>query len=399
MLKYTIPLWISMAINTLLGVTDFYFLGQISNHYLSVIGIAYLPFTLLNALIVGFGIETNRSIASGSKIKIWKVYIMAICSSILIVGAALFFVNEIFAFASDNQHIDEIIIYFQKLILLLVPTSLLYVSTGILRGNGKPGKSIYFSIAVVVMNFIFDYLFIKLDFFSSPLKGCAYASIFSDALLVLIYIIYLYKKSYLKVEMENMSVIRFIKNALTYSFEKLFSSSSLTILTGVFVANLSITDSTIYYGVERGLLPITMYSYSYFEWVIYSYSKNIKNSRVKNYSIYLVLLFLGVIFINSYLELNKFILTYCFIYIIYCLLFFIEREIVARCFAAENGLIVNKVIFIKNVLLLICLEILKLMGQLNLFSMVITQIVLIIIESVVLIKKDTSFKSVSIQAR
>lgn len=57
MFKFIAPLWISMVINTLLGITDFYFLESINRNYLTVVGIAYIPFTLLSSLIVGIGIE------------------------------------------------------------------------------------------------------------------------------------------------------------------------------------------------------------------------------------------------------------------------------------------------------------------------------------------------------
>lgn len=392
MFKYIIPLWISMAINTLLGVTDFYFLGQISEHYLAVIGIAYVPFTLLNSLIVGIGIETNRSIANGSKIKMWKVYSVtaAISTAIIIIGSL--FYKEIFFFATNNAYYDDIIIYFQRLMILLLPTSLLYVSTGVLRGNGIPGKTIWFSGTVVIFNFILDYLFIKLNYFGSPLRGCVYASIISDSIIVIIYIIYLFKSKYLHVDTENIQLTRFMKNAMTYSFEKLFSASSLTLLTGVFVASLSIKESTIYYAAERGLLPITMFSYAYFEWIIYSTSKDIKITRIKNYILYMIVLFMGLMFINSYLKLDRFSVVYCLLYIAYCLLFFIEREIVAISFAYEMGGLVNKVIFVKNVVLFMILQVLLMTNHLNLYAIGLTQITLIIVESFILLENNRQTK-------
>ena len=381
MFKFIAPLWISMVINTLLGITDFYFLESINRNYLTVVGIAYIPFTLLSSLIVGIGIEANRSTAKNNKLDFDKIVIASIFISILVSFVSMFFSDYLLFFAHGNIVYTEIKEYFNILVFLLIPTSILYLCTGILRGEGIPQKSIYFNVSAVILNLVLDYLFIKFNWFGSPLKGCAYASILSDFIVAILYIRYL--KLYILNDVEKLHCVSlkvFLKNSFSYSLEKVFSASSLTLVSSIYIAKLDISASSIYYGIERFFMPITMLSYCYFEWIIYSASKKIKNRRINNYIAYFLILIITLIIVGLYMRLDGFSFIYGMIYVLYCLFFFIEREIVAIYFVEEKVNFINTVILAKNIILILCLQMILIKNMLSIYSIGILQCIILVFE-------------------
>lgn len=395
-LKFILPLWLGMVVNTLLGITDFYFLKQIDFNYLAVVGIAYIPFSLLSSIMVGIGIEANRSVAKGQHFVFAKilaaVVLLASALSIMAYGLA----PALVFFASDHVLYPEIMAYFKALSFLLIPTSVLFLCTGLLRGLGLPKKTIKFNILAVSLNFIMDYFFIKVNLFGSPVKGCAYASFIADSLTVILYLIYLKEKGYLKLGDAKRSTLDFLKKAWAYSLEKICSSSTVLIISSFYISKIAVKDSSIYYGIERFFGPLKMFSFCYFEWVIYAMSKNIPYPKHLIKGGYGLLLAGFGCLMFFYLKLDTIGLIYLISYILFCMLFLVERGLVASYFALENSKKANRIVFVKSIAMLILFHTLFITQHLNLITVGAIQCLLLAVESLALYsaKGDSlSFKS------
>lgn len=387
-LDFTIPLWLGMIVNTLLGITDFYFLKQINFDYLTIIGIAYIPFSLLSSMMVGVGIEANRSLAKGQKFNFKIILGMIISFSVAVSIIAFKLSRNLLFFVNGHSLYLEIIEYFNILVFLLIPTSVLYLCTGLLRGLGVPKKTLKFSILAVSLNFIFDFIFIKLKLLDSPLKGCAYASIISDTLVVILYIIYLKQKGYLFLGKSDIKSLVFFKNAWSYSIEKLCSSSTVLIISSFYISKISVEDSSIYYGIDRFFKPLKMFSFCYFEWIIYSVAKNIiYNKKLVKIGYGILVSIFGVIMI-FYMNLDNIGIAYLISYIIYCVIFLAERELVAKQFALGKAKKTNTIIFIKSITMLMSFHLLFKTNNLSLLTIGVIQSILLLFESLLLVRKS-----------
>ncbi|MFJ5673432.1 polysaccharide biosynthesis C-terminal domain-containing protein [Bacillus safensis] len=382
MLCFTIPIWASMMVNSLLGITDFFFLSSISNHYMSVVGLAYIPFNFLISLLVGVGIEANRTIAKGVKFHFLNIFIWTFVISSLITLTALILSKYLLFFTWGNQYFQEIDTYFGFLTIAAIPTSILFICTGLLRGSGKPHITLYFSGLCVVFNLIFDFIFITNHIFGDPLIECAVATVLADALTVLSYLYYL-RKTEIFYRKERMDISKFLKNALTNSLEKIFSVSTLQLVTGFFLVKIDIIYSAIYFALERFMQPVLLYAHSHFEWIIYSRSKKIKTPIIIYLAYCILCLSLSVFFIY-YLNMNSTAMIYTFIYLSYIILFFIQRTIIAEFFVHEKGKIVNYISLMKNLLFISTLIILVKYDKLSLISFGLVNLTYLIIENTVL---------------
>lgn len=381
MLTFTIPIWVSMMVNSLLGITDFFFLSAISANYISIVGLAYVPYNLLNSVIVGLGIESNRTKAKNENLNFWYILAFAVASSSILAIIAFFFSDYLLFFSKDSLYFNEIKMYFSILVFSSIPTSVLFVCTGILRGKGIPKKTLYFSMTCVILNFIFDYIFINYVFWDNPLKACAIATIVADFLVAIVYIIYFVIKNY--TDFNKMDIYKFIKNSFTISLEKIFSSSTLQVVSSFFLAKIDIAYAAIYFGLERLLQPVQLYSHGYFEWIIYSRSKNIKNIK-SIYYYYFGVISLVAIFSSFYLKMDHVAKIYTVIHILYVFLFFVQRATVATYFALEKGKIVNYASLLKNGLFISSLFLLLITKNLSLLSFGVTNLIFLTCESAIL---------------
>lgn len=370
MFKYIIPIWINMVISTLLSITDITFLKSIDMNYISVIGIAMIPFSVIETLFVGLGIEANRSIASNRKVPLNMILGIGIVSSLLVCVLCVMLSPLLFKFVQYNASLQEILSYFNIFIFSLIPSTVLYLCTGTMRGMDLAQKTIKFSVLAVVLNFVLDFLFIKNNIFNSALRGCAFASVLSDAITAICYVAYLLKMNIIQFEKiinQASAAQQFLYNSFTYSMEKLFSTSSLTILSDFYVATLALRETTIYYGFSKLFAPILMLAYSYFEWIIYSKSKGIKNNYYKTYLIFAFLILIMGGYAARYLKLPLSYTPIILLFAVYYLLFFIERQNVALLFQHEMGGLANKIILVKSLVTLFAFQLLSMNHTLTLY--------------------------------
>ncbi|MGS5042067.1 MATE family efflux transporter [Staphylococcus saprophyticus] len=186
MLRYTIPIWLAMIVNTLLGITDTIILSTINKDYISYLGIAYIPFTLISTLIIGIGIESNKYNSQNKSFNFYKILIYTILTSLILSLLFFFLRDNILFWAKSKSHYEFIQTYFSIIIFSLAPTAVLFLCTGLFRGRNKSRITLYFSIFCVILNAIFDIILVS--FLSNALYAVAIATLLADTLTALIYI-------------------------------------------------------------------------------------------------------------------------------------------------------------------------------------------------------------------
>lgn len=381
MFNYVIPIWLAMIVNSLLGITDFIFLSSISVDYLTVVGVAYIPFALISSLVIGLGIESNRNQANNSNFNFWYTVIFGVILATILVIVSQLFARSFLFFAWESPLFSDIQLYFKIISFSIIPTSVLFICTGVLRGNGLPKRTLVFSIMAVVFNIILNYLFISLNLLGDPLLGCAVATVIADTIVALVYILYFIKIKMVKTE--EMDILSFIRNALTNSIEKFLSSTTLKLISSIFIVKLSISSANVYFALERYFMPLLLFSHGYFEWIIYSYSKGIKNKGGIYPFYFLVLLIYGIVILLT-LEMNLTSLHYMIIYVLFLISSLYERTVIAKYFAEEIGKIVNYVVLVKSILFLIYLFFITYINELSLLTFGYSNLLFTLVEIFVL---------------
>ncbi len=372
MLFYIFPIWFGMTINTLLGMTDMFFLNRIDTAYLSAIGAASVWFSIISTLFIGVGIEANRRIAAGGDVAFDRLLILLLTLALGVSVLASASSNILFFYIQDDALKKMVTEYFGVYIFAQVPSVVLYLCTGFLRGRGDSKKTAYFSALAVGLNIVLDAVFIEAGVLK-PLFGCGFASVLSDCITAFVYFVYI--KRYMKRQnIENLSGTEmrpFLKNSVQYSLEKLFSTSSLLILSGVYIALLPVEQSQIYYGADKMFSPILMLSYSYFEWVIFAKTQKIEEDKKKTY-LWMSLCCLVVGLISAWYLKGG--IVCCLLYGCYMVCFCMERDVVAAMFSQEQATLVNRMMGIKAVALIVILQLMTWCGILSGIGILLVQI-------------------------
>jgi hypothetical protein len=385
-MHFIIPIWIGMMVNSLLSIVDFLYLTPYSNLYLSAIGIGYIPFSIISTLVIGLSIETNRTLAKNENLNFKNISTFCLAFSFVLMILSLLIGDRAFFFIHNISLKRACIDYFTSISISIIPTSFIYLFTGILRGKGKPEKSIIFSALAVLFNIVLDGILLKSKLFESPVIACGLASTLSDALTAIFYFSYLMSHKYLS--NKAMNIRKFIKNASLNSLEKLFSSSTLEIIISLFMAFLSIKSSSVYFSLQRYYQPLALFPYCFFEWIIYSSSKNIRTNKMI-YPLYFAILFFYNLILIYFLDLKGDNLFFSIIYMIYLFIFLFERQMVAYFFSLEKGSFVNIIVFFRDLALFLILGSLILIRSFTLLTFGISNLLVFLAEYCIFIK---SFK-------
>lgn len=390
MLRYTIPIWLAMIVNTLLGITDTIILSTINKDYISYLGIAYIPFTLISTLIIGIGIESNKYNSQNKSFNFYKILIYTILTSLVLSLLFFFLRDNILFWAKSKSHYEFIQTYFSIIIFSLAPTAVLFLCTGLFRGRNKSRITLYFSIFCVILNAIFDIILVS--FLSNALYAVAIATLLADTLTALIYIYATSKQK--DISSNEMNAWTFLKSAFKNSIEKFLSSGTLELISVIFIVKLSITESNIYFLLDKLFLPFQMFSFAYMEWVLFTEGKNIKRS-ISIFPLYFIILLIYGVFV-TYISFDN-IISYIYLSLlcIYFLFFLLQRNIVGKFLVYDYQNTVNFVTLLRNITLIIILYTLVITHLFSLVTYMSVSLILLLSENIILsimFKKKKIFK-------
>ena len=147
------------------------------------------------------------------------------------------------------------------------------------------------------------------------------------------------------------------------------------LISSVFITFLDTSSSNIYFGTDKLFLPTRMFTYSFFEWVIFSESKKTKRNPMHHNTILIIFslftIFLSIIYFSPTLNQEIFIILFA----INEILFINEREIVAVAFSRDYVDIANRAMFIKALMLVCLMFLLTITKTISLIPLGITQII------------------------
>jgi putative MATE family efflux protein len=186
--QYAVPAIIAMTASSLYNMIDSIFIGH-GVGTMAISGLA-LTFPLMNLAaafgsLVGVGASTLVSVRLGQKdydtarIVLGNVVVLTVLLGLLFMVGALLFLDPILYFFGGS---DETVMYareFMQLILLgNVITHLYFGLNAVLRASGHPQKSMYATIATVIINAILAPIFIFV--FHWGIRGAATATVIAQ---------------------------------------------------------------------------------------------------------------------------------------------------------------------------------------------------------------------------
>jgi len=197
----SLPMVISMAVNSLYNIIDSYFVARVSENAMTALALVFPVQNLINAIAIGFGIGMNAGIAfclgAGDKAQadrtatqgvllsfIHGVLLMGIC----IAGMPLFLKN----FTSDAEIISLALLYSNRAFLFAPVIALGLAFEKIFQAAGKMKVSMFSMMCGFVVNIILDPLMIfGIGFFPAMgIAGAAYATGIGQCVTLIVYLLF-----------------------------------------------------------------------------------------------------------------------------------------------------------------------------------------------------------------
>lgn len=290
-LSMSMPMVLSMAVNSLYNIVDSYFVAQMSEEAMTALALVYPIQNMVNAVAVGFAIGINACVAFwlGAKEKALAnqsatqgmlfSLIHGIGMSILCIALAPAFLSM---FSSDSETIELALTYSNRAFLFCPVITIGIGYEKIFQAVGKMKVSMFSMMCGFIVNIVLDPLMIfGIGFFPEMgIAGAAYATGIGQCVTLIVYLLFYHfdkipvkiKKEYLR---PNANVIQKmysvgISASLNLALPSLLISVLNAILASfgaVYVLVLGVyykLQTFIYLtanGIVQGIRPLMGYNY------------------------------------------------------------------------------------------------------------------------------------------
>lgn len=290
-LSMSMPMVLSMAVNSLYNIVDSYFVAQMSEEAMTALALVYPIQNMVNAVAVGFAIGINACVAFwlGAKEKALAnqsatqgmlfSLIHGIGMSILCIALAPAFLSM---FSSDSETIELALTYSNRAFLFCPVITIGIGYEKIFQAVGKMKVSMFSIMCGFIVNIVLDPLMIfGIGFFPEMgIAGAAYATGIGQCVTLIVYLLFYHfdkipvkiKKEYLR---PNANVIQKmysvgISASLNLALPSLLISVLNAILASfgaVYVLVLGVyykLQTFIYLtanGIVQGIRPLMGYNY------------------------------------------------------------------------------------------------------------------------------------------
>ena len=198
-LSMSLPMVISMAVNSLYNIIDSYFVAKVSEDAMTALALVFPVQNLINAIAIGFGIGINAGIAfylgAGKQEQADKAATLGVFLSFLqgilltgicLIGMPLFLRN----FSSDAQINELALLYANRAFLFSPVISLGLAFEKIFQSFGNMKVSMFSMICGFAANILLDPLMIfGAGFFPAlGIAGAAYATGIGQCITLLVYL-------------------------------------------------------------------------------------------------------------------------------------------------------------------------------------------------------------------
>lgn len=219
----SLPMVISMAVNSLYNIVDSYFVAKISEDAMTALSLVYPVQNLMTALAVGFGVGMNARIAyclgankqKGASCTAVTGLLLSAVHGIILMVVCLLGMRRFLMMYTDNESIINMGLEYSNRAFLFSVIIMLGISLEkIFQSVGKMNISMISMICGFVTNIILDPLMIfGIGFFPEmKMSGAAWATGIGQSVTLLVYIICLFISPIpIKLKIKNIS---FDKNML-----------------------------------------------------------------------------------------------------------------------------------------------------------------------------------------
>ena len=219
----SLPMVISMAVNSLYNIVDSYFVAKISEDAMTALSLVYPVQNLMTALAVGFGVGMNARIAyclgankqKGASCAATTGLLLSAVHGIMLMVVCLLGMRRFLMMYTDNESIINMGLEYSNRAFLFSVIIMLGISLEkIFQSVGKMNISMISMICGFVTNIILDPLMIfGIGFFPEMgMSGAAWATGIGQSVTLLVYIICLFISPIpIKLKIKNIS---FDKNML-----------------------------------------------------------------------------------------------------------------------------------------------------------------------------------------
>lgn len=219
----SLPMVISMAVNSLYNIVDSYFVAKISEDAMTALSLVYPVQNLMTALAVGFGVGMNARIAyclgankqKGASCAATTGLLLSAVHGIILMVVCLLGMRRFLMMYTDNESIINMGLEYSNRAFLFSVIIMLGISLEkIFQSVGKMNISMISMICGFVTNIILDPLMIfGIGFFPEMgMSGAAWATGIGQSVTLLVYIICLFISPIpIKLKIKNIS---FDKNML-----------------------------------------------------------------------------------------------------------------------------------------------------------------------------------------
>ncbi|MDE7206334.1 MAG: MATE family efflux transporter [Lachnospiraceae bacterium] len=200
-LSMSLPMVISMAVNSLYNIIDSYFVAKVSENAMTALALVYPVQNLINAIAIGFGVGMNAIIAfylgAGDEVRANRAATQGTVLSFLhgvlltvvcIMGMPAFLKN----FSSDAEITSLALLYCNRA-FLFSPVIMLGLSyEKIFQAIGKMNVSMFSMLCGCIVNIILDpVLIFGIGFFPAlGIAGAAYATGIGQCVTLILYLLF-----------------------------------------------------------------------------------------------------------------------------------------------------------------------------------------------------------------
>lgn len=258
--RYSAPSIVATVANALYNVVDRIFVGRaLGEDALAAITVCFSPalFLLALAMTIAHGSATLISIKLGEKDKdgaekvlgqaIFLFFVFYICAA----GVMLSFMSPILDFLGATEKIKPLAMsYYTIIISGLIFEKISYGINNLIRSEGRPVYAMTTILTGVVLNIIFDWLFLFV--FGWGIEGAAIATITAQAIssLLVVYF-YISGKGYLRVRLQN------IRARIPLMISMIYAGSPSLIIQGLSSASVMMfVRQARFYGSESAIAII-----------------------------------------------------------------------------------------------------------------------------------------------
>lgn len=215
-LSMSLPMVISMAVNSLYNIIDSYFVAKVSEDAMTALALVYPVQNLVNAIAIGFGIGINAGIAfylgAGDGKRADTAAAQGVFLSLLhgvlltiicLVGMPLFLKN----FSSQARITNLALLYSNRVFLFSPVIALELAFEKIFQAAGRMKVSMFSMICGCVANIILDPLMIfGIGFFPAMgIAGAAYATGIGQCITLAVYLLfYAFRRPPVRVSLKHL---------------------------------------------------------------------------------------------------------------------------------------------------------------------------------------------------